>query len=97
MNLVPSPRGLLYTVFMNNILSLILTFFKTLNKWQAVVLLVAVGVAAWVLIQAHMLKPACLNTMCPANDPTVWPRIGFLAISAVLALWILKTPKSKSE
>jgi hypothetical protein len=82
---------------MNKIISPVLTFFKTMNKWQAIVLIIAIGVAIWVLLQAYVFRPLCLNAMCPAQDPTVWPRIGFLVISAVLAIWILKSPKAKSE
>lgn len=68
-------------------------FFRDLNKWQAVVLLVGIGVTVWLLLQAYVFKPVCLNAMCPSVDPTLWPRIGFLAICTVLAIWLLKDPK----
>lgn len=58
-------------------------------------MILAVGVAAWVLLKAYVFRGDCLNSMCPAHDPTVWPRLGFLAVCTVLALWLLKTPASQ--
>lgn len=72
-------------------------FFTTLNKWQAIVLILGIGVAGWLLIQQYMFKPVCMNAMCPAVDPSLWPRIGFLAICTILAIWLLKDPVKKEQ
>ena len=59
-------------------------------------MILAVGVAAWVLIKGYFMRPSCLYSMCPVHDPTVWPRLGFLLICTILALWLLKTPTQGS-
>jgi hypothetical protein len=82
---------------MNTTISRIKTFFTTLNKWQTVVLILGIGVTAWLLITNFVFKPTCMNAMCPAVDPTLWPRIGFLAVCTVLAIWLLKDPKPKEQ
>ena len=64
---------------------------RSINKWQAVVLILAIGVAAWVLLKAYVFRGSCLHSICPVYDPTVWPRLAFLAVCTVLALWLLKT------
>jgi hypothetical protein len=73
-------------------LSLVRSFLVSLNKWQIVVVILAVGVIAWLLLQQTIFKPSCLNTMCPAHDPSLLPRIGFLLICSAIAIWLLKTP-----
>jgi hypothetical protein len=67
-----------------------------MNRAQRLVMVLTTMALIGVILRATILKPACINAMCPVNDQTLFPRLGIVIGAGTLAWFVLRSPRQNA-